>query len=367
MGFRCLPARTRTGRVGKTQLGTALAETAGTAPTEEDFRRQARNLREQHHPKNAQQRHSDAHAARRISVHDCGDGMSTITGFIPTTQAHAIERKIKAAANAAHKKGQAAGRTRTQLEADLFVHTLLTGTDASSTAEATSKSTHSVLLLLDLEDAIGLGACLAEDQLGYLEHKYPELHRQALANREHFSQPAEERISPHPAVVGSARPTARDLVSGEDLDTATAAEYFHRAQFMRTVITDPISGYPLGLGRRHQPDQALKELIIARDQHCRHPGCHVPPRDCELNHTDPWAHGGATSYTNLELECRHHHTGLSARWWSVTAAPHSGDGARTFTDAATGRHTTTQPQLPLDAEAWEDYRARLAQTDQPPF
>ena len=52
----------------------------------------------------------------------------------------------------------------------------------------------------------------------------------------------------------------------------------------------------------------LRRRIAARDQHCRWPGCEIPPGWCEAHHVKYWQHGGETSYENGVLLCsRHHH------------------------------------------------------------
>jgi hypothetical protein len=47
--------------------------------------------------------------------------------------------------------------------------------------------------------------------------------------------------------------------------------------------------------------------LIARDRHCRAPGCNEPPNRCQAHHTRHWTRGGPTDLDNLELLCRHHH------------------------------------------------------------
>ena len=52
---------------------------------------------------------------------------------------------------------------------------------------------------------------------------------------------------------------------------------------------------------------ALKRALIARDRHCRFPGCRRPPWWTEGHHIEHWSEGGRTSMDNLILLCRHHH------------------------------------------------------------
>jgi hypothetical protein len=49
------------------------------------------------------------------------------------------------------------------------------------------------------------------------------------------------------------------------------------------------------------------KALVARDRHCRHPGCKMPPERCDAHHVQYWEHGGNTDLANLVLLCRHHH------------------------------------------------------------
>ena len=66
---------------------------------------------------------------------------------------------------------------------------------------------------------------------------------------------------------------------------------------------------PVEMGRatRVVPDR-LRKLLEARDQHCTHPGCHIPARWCDAHHIVHWAKGGSTGLSNLRLLCSRHHT-----------------------------------------------------------
>ena len=46
---------------------------------------------------------------------------------------------------------------------------------------------------------------------------------------------------------------------------------------------------------------AQRRAVIARDNTCRGPGCHAPPRVCEVHHLIPWSRGGNTSVENSGL------------------------------------------------------------------
>lgn len=81
----------------------------------------------------------------------------------------------------------------------------------------------------------------------------------------------------------------------------------------RRLVTDPISDQLLDLGHtRYRPSTALADHVRARDESCVRPGCSVPARECQLDHTQPWDHtdpgeGGPTSPGNLGPLCHRDH------------------------------------------------------------
>ena len=78
--------------------------------------------------------------------------------------------------------------------------------------------------------------------------------------------------------------------------------------FVQTLVQDE-SGHPLRMGRRQRLfTKAQRRAIIARDRHCRAPGCTAPPGWCETHHITLWSHGGRTDVDNGILLCQHHHT-----------------------------------------------------------
>ncbi|HYB80259.1 MAG TPA: DUF222 domain-containing protein, partial [Mycobacterium sp.] len=61
------------------------------------------------------------------------------------------------------------------------------------------------------------------------------------------------------------------------------------------------------------PSKALAEFVRCRDLTCRAPGCDRPATDCDVDHTIPYAEGGATHPSNLKCLCRLHH--LMRMFW----------------------------------------------------
>jgi hypothetical protein len=90
----------------------------------------------------------------------------------------------------------------------------------------------------------------------------------------------------------------------------------------RTVLTDPTTGAVLDVGRnRYRPPPALTDLVHVRDRECRMPGCHRPAQVSDIDHHQPWAHGGNTNTSNLDCFCRYHHRLKDQPGWRYTVDP----------------------------------------------
>jgi hypothetical protein len=63
---------------------------------------------------------------------------------------------------------------------------------------------------------------------------------------------------------------------------------------------------PINPERGYTPSTKLAEFVRCRDLTCRAPGCDHPAMQCDLDHTIPYADGGATHASNLKCLCRPH-------------------------------------------------------------
>ncbi len=148
-------------------------------------------------------------------------------------------------------------RTMRQLQADLFVELLLTGTlteDTGTTAGAgLSGITPQIMLTLPAD---GL--------------------------TDHAQLPGHGPIDPV---------TARQLTAaapGWDRIGINSDEH--------VVTTD-----------RYRVTEPIRRVLAARDTHCRFIGCRMPVNRCDIDHTVEWMHHGQTTITNTSHLCRAHH------------------------------------------------------------
>jgi hypothetical protein len=86
---------------------------------------------------------------------------------------------------------------------------------------------------------------------------------------------------------------------------------------MIPLIVDSL-GVPLDMGDTIRFATAhQRRAVRTRDGGCAFPGCDAPARWCDVHHCIHDEHGGATDVCNLVCLCRHHHTVVHRKGWSV--------------------------------------------------
>lgn len=97
----------------------------------------------------------------------------------------------------------------------------------------------------------------------------------------------------------------------------TIHELANDRTFWRRIVTDPLTGAVLDVGRRRRHTTVLGEHVRTRDKHCVFPGCPRPAEDCQVDHTTEHAHGGATAVSNLGTLCQHHNLMKTQTEWQL--------------------------------------------------
>jgi hypothetical protein len=119
------------------------------------------------------------------------------------------------------------------------------------------------------------------------------------------------RLDDEPADVAGYGPVVADIAR-------SLAEAATNARWTATV-TDPTSGRPIVTTPvRRRPTVPQARTIRAAHPTCVFPGCRMPAADCDLDHTRPWATGGATDEQNLAPLCRHDHRVKTETGWTYT-------------------------------------------------
>ncbi|QCR19490.1 HNH endonuclease signature motif containing protein [Agrococcus sp. SGAir0287] len=223
-------------------------------------------------------RHRAARDDRRVTIEPADDGMAWIGAYVPAVLAHGIDHRLRAGARTKPKDDP---RTIDQWRADAFCELLLTGSGAPDGA------TQSV------------GADDATEHAGLLS----------------TVRPVVQVTIPVTTLTGhDDAPATLDGVQPIDAETARILAVV--AATWERLLTDPIRGTVVEVDT-YQPTAAQRRLLIARDQHCRFPGCASHARTADVDHTIAWDHGGTTSLSNLAHLCRRRHTLKHATAWTV--------------------------------------------------
>jgi hypothetical protein len=118
---------------------------------------------------------------------------------------------------------------------------------------------------------------------------------------------------------------------------------------LRRLVTDPLTGRSLDLGRRrYEVSDGLRRWIIARDLTCRFPGCSRRARACQVDHIVAWSDGGRTDADCLHALCTRHHQLKTHGGWQVRRDEESG---LTIWTSPAGRTYWVDPDPPPEGLA----------------
>ena len=302
-------------------LEVARRETPGR------LRPAARLLANRLHPVPLETRHAVAATARNVWVRDLDDGMAELIATLPATLAHGIrdrlDRYARRELDARKARATVGTGTGTTLDTGTVTDTAVNINDVTDTPTA---------------DTRGIGEIRTDvfTDLLLTGHASPEA--------SHASIPEADAIVAHvqvtlPVLTALGHDTApAELTSHAPIDTATALRLAGTATGWDRVLTHPIIGTVLAVDR-YRPTDHLKRVLRVRDEHCRFPGCRMPTRRCDIDHTIAAEHDGPTELTNLAHLCRRHHTLKHHSAWRVKQTP---DGILHWT-SPTGK---VYPDLP---------------------
>lgn len=340
--------------------------------------RVARRARELAHPEPIAERHARAVQGREVWIEPARDGMASLCAVLPAPVAAAIDDRLERAAGALTNAGDPRGRQ--QLRADVLMGLLVDGRRPTAPSDPSAGT-----VAVGGGPAAGAGGGSGDD-LG----AFASLPRLAeLASAAHLARSIVPRVQVtvpalallDPGGTGAASPAAP---TGEPAATTdrwasldgwcpvpveVAAGLVARAPSMRRLLTDPESGTVLSVGRKsYRVPADLRAHLQLRDGTCRFPGCTVPVRRCDVDHTVAWTVGGCTDADNLAHLCRRHHRLKHETRWSVRQDP---GGVLVWT-SPTGVEYPTLPAWEPPARgkpaevAGPPGRARSAEVARPP-
>ena len=118
----------------------------------------------------------------------------------------------------------------------------------------------------------------------------------------------------------------------------------HQDQSYQSPAARPTPGQrPNGNDERgpRSPGKPLRRRTEIRDRTCTHPRCRAPAHGTDGDHTQDWAHGGATWDGNIGSACRHDHRLKHEGGWQV----HQLEPGRLIWTSRLGMHYAVRPPL----------------------
>ncbi len=330
------------------------------------FKNHARNLREQKAPESKANRARIAIRQRQVSITDAGDGMGRLTAYMSLDKLAMLDTELDARTRSTLRRSETRrGRSYKQIKVDELARILLMGTypiapdpaERTLTAvpiepetkqgqpvldgledygvDASAASADSALLprnglgarakiivTIPVELLIAAGGYACGSILSGAENLDPALREMAALNRERLDAGQEPFTGQLP--YGLPPPEAHGY---GPISPQAAIELAAQAQQWTTILTEPVSGMPLGLGKKnYRPNQLMRTLLQLRDQYCRIPGCQKPAIACEIDHVKGWARDGNTDLANLWHLCHEHHGLKTAGVWKFRPALQGGPG-----------------------------------------
>jgi len=263
--------RARAIEAGTCHLSTAAAQDvvdriAQAAPsmTTGQIAARVRKLCMETHPEEAKERYERAIATRRLVTRPMVDGTANLQGLdLAPDRVAGVARRINGIAKSL--RGGSEKRTMDQIRADVFL-------DLIEGQHRDANDASVVHINVDLDTIAGL-----------TEH-------------------ASEVAGYGPVISDIARQVADVHQGGE-----------WRWSLNGTQDNEYICG---GTARR-RPDAPQRRDIQSRDRNRVFPGCRMPAVDCDIDHTTPWAAGGATCPCNNAVVCRHDHRLKDNGWTYV--------------------------------------------------
>lgn len=254
--------------------------------------RMARRVAERFQPRGLDDRHRDARKKRRIWATDRPDGMAELGMFGPAALIHGAYDRITAMGRAL--------QTGSRVPAgEPF------GPAAAGASVAAPDVAPDVRALDEIGCDLALDLLLTGAPAG---HDTPEGLLAAITAAVSITVPVLSLLG--------ADSTPAELNGRCPIDQATAKALAGAASGWDRVLTHPVTGGVLAVDR-YRPSADLKRHLQARDQRCRFPGCGMPARDSDLDHTVDHAFGGQTTEANLGALCRRHHVLKHHTPWQV--------------------------------------------------
>ena len=272
-------------------------EDALLAPAKEltvaQFKKVANRQREKSHPESITERHEKAVRQRAVWLEPADDGMAVVGARLAAEQAHAIYDRLTHI-GLDQPRGDDDERTLSQKRADAFADLLLTGDTCAATAESASEGTADGMAegsgdRTAAGTGTGTGAGAPRSNVG------------------HGIRPRVLVTVPVMTLLGHSQEPG-NLEGYGPIDPDTARDLASHAPSFSRILVHPVTSAILDYDRTtYAVPSDLRTVLRIRDEKCRAIGCNRAAENCDVDHTDDWALGGATALTNLANLCSPHH------------------------------------------------------------
>ena len=248
-----------------------LEDIADDAPslTTGELRARLRTLCIETDPNEAKDSYNTAVENRRVVIEPTDTGTANLHAYdLPADEAAAIGNRIHAEAKSLHGT---AGETRTmdQLRTDILIDYLNGISRNTATSRGNADVTITMKTLTGLTDHPG-------ELAGY-----------------------------GPVIADVARKIANDPDNT-----------------LRVIICDETTGEPAHIVTpTRRPTAQQRRSVETRHRTCVFPGCRMPSRQCDIDHTQAVADGGETCDCNLAPLCRHDHCIKHQHGWTYQQLP----------------------------------------------
>jgi hypothetical protein len=299
-------------------LAFAEQETAGR------LRPVAKELAEKYACRTIDERHKESRDSRMVKVIELHDGMADLIATLPAVWAFAIKdrldqmaRTIKDAETSAAKKATGGnGATRNAADAKpsgspQSLHTELGREPNTHSNDELIVRTYDQIRadsLVDMMLASDLSKLAAKEAIGPGTIK---------ARVQVFAPRARVENTINTTSLATQQVPTAGLAGYGPIDTESARLIAGIAASWDLPKVDGATGDVITVDT-YRPSAEQRRFLAARDPHCRFPGCRVPIRKCDIDHTVAAADGGPTSTTNLAAVCVKHHGMKHATPWNVT-------------------------------------------------
>lgn len=282
----------------------------------------AERLAEQFSERTIDERHEEAMLGRAVIIRDLRDGMSELFAVLPSTEAHAIHDRLTRMAKRLELVDAAAAE-------DAAAEARATRMPAPKTPRVPRDHRRADLLsdILVHADPESLADASRVKAIVHLTVTDETLFSQTLRLDDRRAESA-----------GVTSLVPAELSGCGPIDTAAARKLVVSASKWHLVHHDEHTGEAIRV-EEYSPSLSQRRFLLARDQHCRFPGCRVAAHRCDIDHTRDHAKGGATATDNLGHLCRGHHMLKHHGGWSVKQHP----GGTLEWRSPTGRVYTDRP------------------------